>query len=152
LVIVELAFFPGHGAVAGLGLVTIVVSLALALLNMKEVPFGVSWQLGWVTHALTMVFGSLMATGVAMYFIARALPQTRFGKALVLKAQIHARATESEPLLGRHGVTETALRPAGKASIGGQRVDVITDGGFIDAGERVVVAEVQGSRVVVRRA
>ncbi|MFI5288668.1 MAG: nodulation protein NfeD [Polyangia bacterium] len=152
LVIFELAFFPGHGAVAGLGMVTIVASLVMALLSVGQVPFEVSWQLGWVTHALTMVFGSLMATGVAMYFIARALPQTRFGKALVLKAAIHGRAGAAEPLLGRHGVSETALRPAGKASIGGQRVDVIADGGFIDAGERVVVAEVQGSRVVVRRA
>jgi membrane-bound serine protease (ClpP class) len=69
-----------------------------------------------------------------------------------LKEAITARAGEVDSLVGRHGVAETALRPAGKASIGGRRVDVVTDGGFIDAGERVVVAEVNGPRVVVRKA
>ena len=54
--------------------------------------------------------------------------------------------------MGRHGVTETMLRPAGKASIGGKRIDVVTDGGFLEAGERIVVAEVDGPRIVVRRA
>ncbi len=152
LVVVELAFFPGHGAVAVLGILMILASLVLALLNMKKVPFEVTWQLGWVTKALATVFGSLLGTAVAMFFVSRALPATRFGKPLILKDAIRARAGEADSLVGRHGVTETALRPAGKAMIGGKRVDVTTDGGFIEAGERVVVAEVNGPRVVVRKA
>jgi len=152
LVIVELAFFPGHGAVAVVGVLAILSSLVMALLNVKRVPLDVSWQLGWVSHALAMVFGSLLATGVAMAVVARFIPTTRFGKALILKDAITARASDGESLVGRHGVTETQLRPAGKATIGGQRVDVVTDGGFVEAGERIVVASVDGPRVVVRRA
>jgi membrane-bound serine protease (ClpP class) len=152
LVVVELAFFPGHGAVAVVGVLAILSSLVMALLNVKRVPLDVSWQLGWVSHALAMVFGSLLATGVAMAVVARFIPTTRFGKALILNDAITARASDGESLVGRHGVTETQLRPAGKATIGGRRVDVVTDGGFVEAGERIVVASVDGPRVVVRRA
>jgi membrane-bound serine protease (ClpP class) len=152
LVVVELAFFPGHGAVAVVGILMIIGSLVMALLNLKAVPLEVTWQLGWVTRALTMVFGSLMVTAVAMYFVSRALPSTRFGRPLILKDAITARAGDGDTLVGKHGVTETALRPSGKASIGGKRVDVVTDGSFVEAGERVVVVEAQGPRVVVRRA
>jgi membrane-bound serine protease (ClpP class) len=152
LVVFELAFFPGHGAVAVTGVICIIASLVMALLNMKHVPFEVSWQLGWVTKALSMVFGSLLVTAIGMVGVSRLLPTTRFGKALILETAIVAKAGDAESLVGRHGVTETALRPAGKANLGGRRIDVVTDGGFLDAGERVVVAEVDGPRIVVRRA
>jgi membrane-bound serine protease (ClpP class) len=152
LVAVELLFLPGHGSLAVLGVLGIVASLALALVDMQHVPFEVSWSLGWVTRALSHVFGSLMVTAVAMYFVSRLLPKTRLGRPLILEDAITSRAGEIDSLAGRHGVAETALRPAGKASIGGRRVDVVTDGNFIEAGERVVVAEVDGPRVVVRKA
>jgi membrane-bound serine protease (ClpP class) len=99
-----------------------------------------------------MVFGSMLATAVAMFLVTRALPSTRFGRPLILETAITAKAGAGDSLVGRHGVAESALRPAGKASIGGRRIDVVTDGGFVDAGERVVVAEVDGPRVVVRKA
>ena len=87
-----------------------------------------------------------------MIGVSRFLPSTRFGKALILHATVTGTAGEVDSLVGRHGVTETQLRPAGKATVGGKRIDVVTDGGFVDAGERVVVAEVDGPRIVVRRA
>jgi membrane-bound serine protease (ClpP class) len=151
LVVLELAFFPGHGAVAVVGVLCIIGALVMALLNLKRVPFSVSWELGWVTRALAMVFGSLLGTGVAMAFVARAIPSTRFGRPLILNDAITARASDGEPLVGKHGVTDTGLRPSGKATIGGKRIDVVSEGGFIDAGERVVVTRVEGSRVAVRK-
>jgi membrane-bound serine protease (ClpP class) len=143
---------PSVSAVAVLGILMVIASLTMALVNMKSVPFEVTWQLGWVTRALAMVFGSLLGTAVAMYFVSRALPSTRFGKPLILTHANTARAGDGDSLIGKHGVTETALRPSGKASIGGKRVDVITDGGFVEANQRVVVVEAQGPRVVVRKA
>ena len=46
----------------------------------------------------------------------------------------------------------SALRPAGIADIGGARVDVVSDGEFIEPGAAVQVVRVDGNRVVVRRA
>ena len=41
---------------------------------------------------------------------------------------------------------------SGIADIGGARVDVVSDGGYIDAGAEILVTQVDGNRVVVRRA
>ncbi len=55
-----------------------------------------------------------------------------------------------EALVGREGVAETDLRPAGKAEIDGRRVDVLTGGEYIESGTRVKVVRVEGARVFVR--
>ena len=58
---------------------------------------------------------------------------------------------ESDRLqLGRVGVALSPLRPAGVADIGGSRVDVVSDGGFVSAGAAIEVTRVEGNRVVVR--
>ena len=57
-----------------------------------------------------------------------------------------------DALLGARGVLVAPCRPAGLATLGGRRVDVVSRGEAIDAGEEVVVVEVSGNRVVVARA
>jgi membrane-bound serine protease (ClpP class) len=42
------------------------------------------------------------------------------------------------------------LRPAGIAEIDGERIDVISDGEFINPGENIVVTRIDGNRIVVR--
>ena len=52
--------------------------------------------------------------------------------------------------VGREGVTATVLRPAGVADFDGVRLDVVTEGEFIEAGKAVIVSAVQGRRIIVR--
>jgi membrane-bound serine protease (ClpP class) len=157
----EVLFWPGHGALAILGAIAIVVSLVMALLNVHSVPLDVSLSLGWVTRALARVSGSLLLTLAAMVVVSRFLPNTRFGKRLILQEAITANAGAAasqvgegavEELLGSDGVAETTLRPAGKVRIRGQRYDVVTEGEYVDAGTAIVVSAVDGSRIVVRKA
>jgi membrane-bound serine protease (ClpP class) len=42
------------------------------------------------------------------------------------------------------------LRPAGKAQIGDELIDVVSEGPFISAGRKIEVLTVSGNRVVVR--
>ena len=53
-------------------------------------------------------------------------------------------------LEGEIGETMTRLFPAGKARIGGQVYDVITDGRMLDKGIKIEVVEAIGNRVVVK--
>jgi membrane-bound serine protease (ClpP class) len=53
-------------------------------------------------------------------------------------------------LLNGIGTAVTQLRPSGVATINGQRVDVVTEGGLIERGTPVKVVAVEGSRIVVR--
>jgi membrane-bound serine protease (ClpP class) len=45
----------------------------------------------------------------------------------------------------------TPLRPAGIASLDGERVDVVAEGAFIEVGQAIDVIRVDGNRVVVRQ-
>jgi membrane-bound serine protease (ClpP class) len=52
-------------------------------------------------------------------------------------------------LLGQQGRALTPLRPGGAAMIGEAKVDVVTEGKFVDTGTEVKVIIVEGNRVVV---
>ena len=54
-------------------------------------------------------------------------------------------------LLGARGVALSDLRPGGFARIGDDRVDVVTRGDYVDAGEPIEVIGDEGYRRVVRR-
>lgn len=53
-------------------------------------------------------------------------------------------------LLGLEAVTTTPLRPSGTAMIGDERIDVVTEGGYIEAHKKVTVIKVEGVRIIVR--
>jgi membrane-bound serine protease (ClpP class) len=52
-------------------------------------------------------------------------------------------------LVGKQGEAVTNLVPAGKARIGGQLVNVISDGRLIEKGQPIEVIQVAGNRVLV---
>jgi membrane-bound serine protease (ClpP class) len=56
----------------------------------------------------------------------------------------------SPTLLGATGVARSDLRPGGIAEIEGERIDVVSEGGYIQAGTPVVVVRDEGYRRVVR--
>lgn len=57
---------------------------------------------------------------------------------------------DNEKYLGREGYTLTQLHPAGAMKIDGNRVDVVSEGGYVDAGVLVRVIGLDGTRIIVR--
>jgi membrane-bound ClpP family serine protease len=53
-------------------------------------------------------------------------------------------------LMGKEGIALTILRPAGTVIINSERVDVVSEGGFIEQNAAVKVIKVEGARIVVR--
>ena len=51
--------------------------------------------------------------------------------------------------LGAEGVAISNLRPSGIAKIADERVDVITDGDFIEKGTKIKVIKTTAGRVIV---
>jgi hypothetical protein len=86
----------------------------------------------------------------------KVLPNTPIGRRLTVTGLSFESAAATDDrdlaLVGREGVVEAVLRPAGMARIDGRRVDVVSRGEMIEAGERVRVVDVRGNRVVVARA
>lgn len=52
-------------------------------------------------------------------------------------------------LSGKKGIALSTLRPTGTAIIDGQRIDVVSDGEFIEKDSPILVIAVDGSRIVV---
>ncbi len=104
-------------------------------------------------------FGVLIFCGVAVLAIIifgiKVLPHTSFGKQLILAdSQLKTSGYNSESfdeaaLVGQEGIAESDLRPAGIANFGDQRLDVVTEGEFVEAQQRVKIVRVNGNRVVV---
>ncbi|RKQ38017.1 NfeD family protein [Oceanobacillus halophilus] len=53
-------------------------------------------------------------------------------------------------LIGLEGVALTALRPSGIGEFDRERLDVVSEGSFIDKGTSVKIVNVEGARIVVR--
>ena len=68
------------------------------------------------------------------------------------RAEINQRESivDHSNLIGVRGVTTTHLRPAGKAEIARELIDVIAEGEPLDRGTPVIVVDAHANRVVVR--
>ena len=150
LLVLEIFVIPGFGVAGVLGIVAILAGLVLSLVGTGDTSEVIVWAAGRVVFALLL---ALSASLVLLRF----LPRLPFGRRLVLEAGLGAgHAYGSAPdsdlrWLGKKGQASSPLRPAGIAEIEGERVDVVSDGELIDAGQRVEVTRVDGNRIVVRR-
>lgn len=141
LIILEL-FLPG-GIVGVIGLICVVASLFLAAGSFTE-----------------MAISILIATAVsiiAVILLTKVLgKRMKFFKKFILtdstnKESGYVSNETREDLVGQIAVTLTALRPSGTAVLGDERIDVVSEGAFIDKDEQVKIVKAEGSRIVVRK-
>lgn len=130
-------FLPGLIAGA-FGLLTLAVAVGYAYL---------SYGLKTGNATLTVTAG-LLILGALLWL--KFFPDSKIARIFVSRRQIGNVGAEKPELLGEAGVALTALRPAGMASLAGKRVDVVTEGGFVEKGTAVIVVAVEGLKVVVR--
>ena len=62
-----------------------------------------------------------------------------------------ATRSDRQELVGQEGVAKSRLRPSGTAEFAGERLDVVTRGEMVEPGDRIVIIENQGNRIVVRK-
>jgi membrane-bound serine protease (ClpP class) len=151
LLLIEVFVTPGFGVAGVLGIIALVAGLSLSLV-------GAGVTLDRVLLAIAQTMLSVFAAFLAALALLRFLPRLPFGRSLVLATGLQSRAappeTHDAPRVRPHdrGVTLSPLRPSGIGRFAGERLDVISDGEYIPAGEPIAVVRVDGNRVVVRRA
>ncbi len=127
------------GLIAGiLGFVCLVAAVVLSYRNFGH-------QTGSVI--LAGVLGGLM---LGTFCWLKFFPGSRMAGKFISRGSVGDLGVARPELLHATGTALTQLRPSGTASIDGQRVDVVTEGGLIDAGAAVKVVTVEGARIVVR--
>lgn len=98
----------------------------------------------------TVLLFTLVALIIGTILYIKFFPTSAMARLFISTRTIGNVDAEKPQLLGQSGTAFTALRPAGTALINGQRIDVVTEGGFIEKGAPVKVVAVEGMRVVVR--
>jgi membrane-bound serine protease (ClpP class) len=162
LLAVELFVIPGFGVVGFVGLLCmaagIVMGLVPALPNdlpaLPDVP-PLSWA-QFMQEALTRVVVAGIIGAFGVWLLGKILPKTPVYRDLVLgKSLSHddgfvsGNAAHYATYIGHQGVAVTALRPAGIAMFGDERLDVVSSGDMIAADAAVRVITVEGARIVV---
>jgi len=149
LVAMEIFFIPGFGIAGVLGIVALLGGLGLSLIGS-----GATWD-SWLS-ALGQVSLSILVAILVALFLLRYFQRLPFGKRLLLKTSLLSKEgyasspEEDQRWLGKRGTAATDLHPSGIAHLNGDRVDVVSDGEFINAGQAVEVVRVDGNRIVVR--
>jgi membrane-bound serine protease (ClpP class) len=123
------------------GIIGFVCLLAAVVLGYRD--FG--YQTGSIILAGVLV-GLLIGTWCWLAFF----PESRVAKRFISQGSTGELGVAKPELLNGTGTALTQLRPSGTASINGQRVDVVTEGGLIERGAKLKVVAVEGSRIVVR--
>lgn len=141
LVILEM-FLPGFGAPGIIG----VILLAIGIIMFAETPL----------QALIMIVIILAILGVALVLVLQSASKGRLSKHLVLNDSLNdsegfSAVDDLNYFIGSEGVTLTVLRPSGTADFSGVKLDVVSDGEFIPKGSTVIIAKVEGNRIVVKQ-
>ena len=152
LLILELVAIPGFGLVGLAGVGVMLASLVMTQLGDYQL-----WTIGEIAAITGRLAASMIAAIVLSFALLRSLSKFAAFNRLVLQTETPAtegyvassREHDTE-LVDSEGVSASDLRPAGIGIFAGQRLDVVTDGEFIEAQRAIVVVEARGNRVVVK--
>lgn len=155
LLAVEIFVLPGFGVTGISGI--ILMLLGLSLLVVKQWP-QTSEEYMTLGRNFGIFSGGLLFSILGAFAVARFLPSLPMFHWLMLpppdELNSDAAATippaSSPTMLGTVGTAVTELRPAGRACFGDDYLDVTTESGFVEAGKRVQIIEIDGLRVVVK--
>ncbi|MGE6488384.1 NfeD family protein [Paenisporosarcina sp. NPDC076898] len=164
-------FFFGH-MVAGLAgyesIILFVIGVGFIIAELF-LPGAVAGIIGaaLIIGSILLAGGNVFHMGIAVLIalivaiVGMVILMKFFGKNLKLFNKIILKdATDTEhgyvsnvnryELLGRMAVSMTPLRPSGTIMLDGERIDAVTEGGYVDANKVVKIIKVEGSRTVVR--
>jgi membrane-bound serine protease (ClpP class) len=127
----------------------------LGILGIIGVVYGISSAAYDTGHAVRSLGLAAIVAAVITVIAAYILRKRGIWNRFILRDQLtteqgYVPHAAREDWIGREGVALSALRPAGVADIGGERVDVVTSGEFIERGRPIRVTAVDGTRILVK--
>ncbi len=158
LVAVELFVLPGFGIAGISGILLVFVALVLSLIENVVFDFEPvnAQRLG--VAVMTTVVGIFGGFLLSLYlgkklFTAHSGPFKNLALNTVQGVKDGYLNVDSSfiALKGKTGTAQTVLRPGGKVLIEGEVHDAVTEGGFIDRGEEIVVVKVGTAQLYVDR-
>ena len=139
MVIIAEIFIPSLGVLA-------VIALALLSYSLYIVFTSISTTAGVIFTGLDIIIVPLIVV-LGIKILAKS--PLALKRKLSKHNGVVSQKEKLETYINMKGTAVTDLRPAGMAQINSQRVDVVTDGEYIEADTPVIVTGVAGNRIVV---
>jgi membrane-bound serine protease (ClpP class) len=157
LVAVEIFAIPGFGVAGITGIILMVMGLTLAMLDNVYFEFSPGSSVK-IAEAFFIVVIAFFASIIGSIYLTRKLftGKTFFGDlALVASQQKNegytSADTEYTAILGKSGIAQTMLRPAGKVIVDGALYDATALTGYIDKGEAIEVVKYETAQLFVKK-
>lgn len=142
-------FIPSGGLLGLITFLSLLVSLVFAYKAWGTSHPNVFWS-----FCVMLLLLVPTVIGFAFYM----LPRTALGKKVLLEAPEASslapyleETRRLEKLIGQFGTAATMMNPGGVVNVEGQRLQAISDGLMIDAGQSVEVIKIEGTQVIVRQ-
>ncbi len=141
LLVIEGAI-PGFGIPGITGIVCVVISIALITSNLYE--------------ALLLIIITTLLFISAIFLLYKLGYVSKYLRFLVLnteqnKEEGYTSQRLDNSYIGKTGIAETILRPAGIVSIEDKRISAQSQGDFIESGAKVIVTEVADMKIIVKK-
>ncbi|NPD45062.1 nodulation protein NfeD [Lentimicrobium sp. L6] len=156
LLAIELFVVPGFGFFGISGIVLIVTSLALAMVDNDGFKFTLPNVTAIINALIVVSFSSLLGL-IGSYYLSKKLfsTQSMFNLALATTQEreegfgIDLESYKNS--IGEIGQAFTVLRPSGKVMVDGQMYDAVSLSNFIEKGDEVEVVGYENAQLMVRK-
>lgn len=138
LMIVEV-FLPGFGLPGVSGIVLIGAGTVIIWL-----------KAGTLTALATLLVVIAVLAVLISYMMRRATEGGAHARIFLREKEELRSGEDMQVLLGKQGRTTSVLRPAGIGDFDGVRLNVVTEGSFIERDRPIEIVNVDGARIVVR--
>ncbi|MPQ44151.1 serine protease [Clostridium tarantellae] len=104
---------------------------------------------------ILLVMGILAIVGIMLGIMIWFFSKGKIVSPLILKDEQNKEkgyisSNDLEYLLGKEGITITDLRPTGIGEFNGVRLDVVSEGDYVQKGSEIIIFKVEGSKLVVK--
>ena len=123
----------------------------------EEKPLVLTWQQHGTMATLGMLLIVLSVLAIAISTSLHSLTKGKLSKSSIVNSHTESAdagyrsAEDMQVFLGREGTATTALRPTGLGEFDGVRLNVVSEGDFIENGTKIRVTQIEGSRIVVKK-
>ncbi len=161
LLLIEIFAIPGFGIAGISGIILMIAGLALSMSHgdiiVRDEDFNFSLNLGPFAKSLFVVMFSVFLGLIMSILLSQRLVKTNlFARIALHKEQDPDEGylgvpTEQINLTGKTGIAYTILRPAGKVMIDNEVYDAKALTGYIEKGEKIVVAKYDMAQLYVKK-
>ncbi|MDD3839096.1 MAG: NfeD family protein [Clostridia bacterium] len=141
LLLIELGI-PGFGVVGAGGIICVILSIFLASSSPQSA----------LISLVTAIILSIIILPITFKYVSKS---KIFDKIILRYSQKDDSGnigwSKYQDYLDKSGYALTDLRPSGAVDVNGEKIDVVSEGEFIDRGSEVKVVRVEGRKIVVKK-